>query len=60
LGDTLRLTYTTKDGDKTARPHQSFVLVEDAIANLQVSIPVPVKSSGKAKLDLVFTMQWHI
>ena len=51
--DTLRLTFTTKDGQSTARPHQSFILIEDPTAKLDISIPVSVKTSGKAKIDIV-------
>lgn len=51
--DTLRLTYTTTEGGKAARPHQSFILVEDSSANLDIAIPVQVKASGKANLDIV-------
>lgn len=54
--DTLRLTLTAKEGGNAARPHQLFILIEDASANLDIAIPVPVKPSGKAKLDLVFQM----
>jgi oligosaccharyltransferase complex subunit delta (ribophorin II) len=57
--DTLHLTFTTKEGETVARPHQSFLLIEDPLANLATSIPVPVKLSGKAKLDLVrFVSIW--
>lgn len=52
-GDTLRIAFTTKEGGNAARPHQSFLLIEDPSTNLEISIPVPVKPSGKAKLDLV-------
>lgn len=52
--DTLRLTYTTKEGIKAARPHQSFILIEEPSTNLDIAIPVPVKASGKAKLDIVY------
>ena len=51
--DTLRLTFTVTEGGAAARPHQSFILIEDPSTNLDIAIPVPVKSSGKAKLDLV-------
>jgi dolichyl-diphosphooligosaccharide---protein glycosyltransferase subunit 2 (ribophorin II) len=51
--DTLRLMFTASDGDQASRPHQSFVLVEDPTQNLQISIPVSTKPSGKAKLDIV-------
>jgi oligosaccharyltransferase complex subunit delta (ribophorin II) len=51
--DSLRLTFTTKEGQSNARPHQSFILIEDPAAKLDVSIPVSVKASGKAKIDLV-------
>jgi hypothetical protein len=52
--DTLCLTFTATEGGNAARPHQIFILIEDASANLDVAIPIPVKPSGKAKLDLVF------
>jgi oligosaccharyltransferase complex subunit delta (ribophorin II) len=52
-GDTLRIAFTTKEGASAARPHQSFILIEDPSTNLEISIAVPVKPSGKAKLDLV-------
>lgn len=54
--DTLRLSFTTKQGGTATRPHQSFVLVEDPSTNLEVAIPVPVKYTGKAKLDLVLQL----
>jgi len=51
--DSLRLTFTTKEGQSIARPHQSFILIEDPSAKLDISIPVSVKASGKGKIDLV-------
>jgi hypothetical protein len=51
--DVLHLTFTAKDGGKAARPHQSFVLVENSADKLDIAIPIGVKSSGKAKLDFV-------
>lgn len=53
--DSLRLTFTTKDGQSTARPHQSFLLIEDPSTKLDISIPVSVKASGKGKIDLVLS-----
>lgn len=57
-GDTLRIAFTTKEGGTAARPHQSFILIEDPSTNLEISIPVPVKPSGKAKLDIVSAIQY--
>jgi oligosaccharyltransferase complex subunit delta (ribophorin II) len=51
--DTLRLTFTATDDGKAARPHQSFIIVEDTASHLDTIIPVPVKLSGKAKIDIV-------
>jgi hypothetical protein len=56
--DTLSLTFTATEGGKPARPHQLFLLIEDMSANLDVAIPVTVKPSGKAKLDLVFQTKY--
>jgi len=53
--DSLRLTFTTKDGQSTARPHQSFILIEDPSTKLDISIPVSVKASGKGKIDFVLS-----
>jgi len=51
--DTLRITFTATDGGKPSRSHQSFLLVEDTASHLDTILPVPVKPSGKAKLDTV-------
>jgi len=51
--DTLRLVVTTKLDSDVARPHQSFLLVEDPTRKLELVLPVPVKTSGKGKLDFV-------
>jgi oligosaccharyltransferase complex subunit delta (ribophorin II) len=51
--DTLRIAFTTKEGATAARPHQSFLLIQDPSSKLEIAVPVPVKTSGKAKLDLV-------
>jgi hypothetical protein len=51
--DVLRLTFTAKEGVSAARPHQSFILVEDTVRKLDLALPIPIKSSGKAKLDFV-------
>jgi hypothetical protein len=58
--DTLRLSFTTKQGGTTTRPHQSFILVEDPSTNLEIAIPVPVKYTGKAKLDLVLPLSYWV
>ena len=57
-GDTLRIAFTTKEGGSAARPHQSFILIEDPSTDLEISIPVPVKPAGKAKLDIVSPTQY--
>jgi oligosaccharyltransferase complex subunit delta (ribophorin II) len=50
--DTLRLAFTATLDDKASRPHQSFILIQDPSSPLQVVVPVPVKPSGKAKIDI--------
>jgi len=50
--DTLRLAFTATEDDKPGRPHQSFILIEDTSSSLDIVIPVPVKPSGKAKIDI--------
>jgi len=35
------------------RPHQAFLLLKDSSSNLDISYPLSVKDSGKAKIDLV-------
>lgn len=52
-GDTLKVILTTQDGKSAKRPHQAFLLLQDPITNLDISYPLSVKDSGKAKVELV-------
>lgn len=51
--DTLKIILTTQEGKTAKRPHQAFLLLQDTASNLDVSYPLSIKESGKAKLDLV-------
>ncbi|KAL6243858.1 hypothetical protein RBB50_009292 [Rhinocladiella similis] len=50
--DTLKIILTTQDGKTTKRPHQAFLLVQDSSKKLDISYPLSIKESGKAKLEL--------
>lgn len=54
--DTLKIILTTQDGKTAKRPHQAFLLLKDAVTGLDISYPLNVKDSGKAKVDLVGAM----
>ena len=51
--DSLKILLTTKDGSKTARPHQTFLNLKDPKTGLETSFALQVKDSGKGKLELV-------
>lgn len=51
--DSLKVILTTQEGKSAKRPHQAFLLLKDSSSNLDVSYPLSVKESGKAKVDLV-------
>ena len=51
--DTLRVILTTQEEKTAKRPHQAFLILKDAASNLDVSYPLSIKESGKAKIDLV-------
>ena len=51
--DSLKIVLTTQEGKSAKRPHQAFLLLKDSSSNLDVSYPLSVKESGKAKVDLV-------
>lgn len=50
--DSLKIILTTREGKSAKRPHQAFLLLKDSTSNLDVSYPLSVKESGKAKVDL--------
>ncbi|KAK5943017.1 hypothetical protein PMZ80_004022 [Knufia obscura] len=50
--DSLKVILTTQEGKSAKRPHQAFLLLKDSSSNLDVSYPLSVKESGKAKVDL--------
>ena len=54
--DTLKIILTTQDSKTAKRPHQAFLLLKDADNGLDISYPLNVKESGKAKVDLVGAM----
>ncbi len=51
--DSLKVILTTQEGKSAKRPHQAFLLLRDSSSNLDVSYPLSIKESGKAKVDLV-------
>jgi len=51
--DSLKITLTAQEGKSAKKPHQAFLLLKDSSSNLDVSYPLSVKESGKAKFDLV-------
>lgn len=51
--DSLKIILTTQEDKSAKRPHQAFLLLKDATSNLDVSYPLSVKETGKAKVDLV-------
>jgi len=55
--DTLKVAFTTQDGKTGKRPHQAFLLLQDSTKNLDISYPLSVKESGKAKIELVSLSQ---
>ncbi|KAL1959671.1 hypothetical protein VTO42DRAFT_1257 [Malbranchea cinnamomea] len=50
--DTLKLLLTTQEGGSAKVPHQAFLLLKDEDSGLDISYPLSVKDSGKAKLEL--------
>lgn len=56
--DTLRLEFVTKEGGNRGKAHQAFILIEDPATNLDISLPIPVKASGRTKLDLVCLLNY--
>lgn len=57
--DSIKIILTTQDGKTAKKPHQAFLLLKDSASNLDVSYPLNVKDSGKAKLELVRKL-WSI
>ncbi|MCJ1341744.1 hypothetical protein MMC09_007041 [Bachmanniomyces sp. S44760] len=50
--DSLKIILTIQEGKRASRPHQAFLLVEDAATGLETSFPFAVKDNGKAKLEI--------
>ncbi|KAI5298265.1 hypothetical protein KEM55_003607, partial [Ascosphaera atra] len=50
--DTLKVQLTTKKESAPEKPHQAFLLLRDAGANLDISYPFSVKESGKAVVEV--------
>ncbi|KLJ08600.1 hypothetical protein EMPG_15966 [Blastomyces silverae] len=50
--DILKLSLTTREGSATKRPHQAFLLLKELDSGLDLSYPLAVKESGKAKIEL--------
>lgn len=55
--DILKLSLTTREGSSAKRPHQAFLLLKELDSGLDLSYPLSVKESGKAKVELV---SWDI
>lgn len=58
--DTLKLLLTTQEGGSASRPHQAYLLLKDAASNLDVSYPLSMKASGKAKVELVRLLSYKL
>nr|KMM68912.1 hypothetical protein CPAG_05235 [Coccidioides posadasii RMSCC 3488] len=50
--DTLKLFLTAQEGRTAKKPHQAFLLLKDTASNLDISYPLTIKDSGKARLEL--------
>ncbi|PGH34886.1 oligosaccharyltransferase complex subunit delta (ribophorin II) [[Emmonsia] crescens] len=50
--DILKLSLTTREGSSAKRPHQAFLLLKELDSGLDLSYPLSVKESGKAKVEL--------
>ncbi|PGH12486.1 hypothetical protein AJ79_04230 [Helicocarpus griseus UAMH5409] len=50
--DILKLSLTAQEGSSAKRPHQAFLLLKEQDTGLDLSYPLSVKDSGKAKLEL--------
>ncbi|KAI5305056.1 hypothetical protein KEM56_005401 [Ascosphaera pollenicola] len=50
--DSIKVVLTTQRDSVPEKPHQAFILLKDAEADLDVAYPLEVKDSGKAKFDL--------
>ncbi|KAK2795841.1 hypothetical protein FQN52_003691 [Onygenales sp. PD_12] len=50
--DTLKLILTTQEDRSAKRPHQAFLLFKEQDTGLDLSYPLSVKESGKAKVEL--------
>lgn len=50
--DSIKLSLTTTQGDEAKRPHQAFVTITES-TGLEVSLPLDIKSSGKASVTIV-------
>ena len=51
--ESLKLLFTTKEGGKAKRAHQTFLQLHDQASGLETAFPLQVKENGKAKLDIV-------
>ena len=51
--DTLRVVLTTVENGKAKRPHQAFLAITEPESRLEMSYPLKVMDSGKAKLEMV-------
>ncbi|KAK2803080.1 hypothetical protein FQN50_007161 [Emmonsiellopsis sp. PD_5] len=50
--DTLKLILTAQEDRSAKRPHQAFLLLKEQDTGLDLSYPLSVKESGKAKVEL--------
>lgn len=51
--DTLKITVTAQEGGKAKRPHQAFLVLQEAETGLEAPFPFTTKENGKATVDIV-------
>ncbi|KAI0126560.1 Oligosaccharyltransferase subunit Ribophorin II-domain-containing protein [Xylariales sp. AK1849] len=50
--DTLKIVVTTKENGKAKRPHQAFLVLQEAETGLEAPFPLTTKENGKATVDI--------
>ncbi len=50
--EVAKITLTTRDSGKEKRPHQAFLLLQDAATGLEAPFPLAVKESGKGVVQI--------
>lgn len=50
--DSLKIALTAKDGGKTKRPHQAFILLQEPETGLEAPFPFTLRENGKAVVQI--------